>query len=78
MQNEILTAAAEAHSQRDAAQVVLSAVVESHANPRDVQVDEVKRQLVAALRVWRAHHGRQSGGGAGGQRAREFPQAVRA
>ncbi len=56
MRNQILTRASDARSPREAAQMVLDELIETHTNPRDVSLENVKRRLVDALRAWRTAH----------------------
>jgi hypothetical protein len=57
--DQILERAAAARSPRGAAQVVLASVVETHARPTDVSLEEVKCLLVDAVRAWRDRNARQ-------------------
>jgi hypothetical protein len=57
--DQILEKAALARSPRGAAQVVLASIVETHARPTDVSLEEVKCLLVDAIRAWRHRNARE-------------------
>jgi hypothetical protein len=78
MRNQIITRAANACSRSEVAHVVLSAVVETHAEPGDVQLEDVKSLLVDAVRAWRARNGVREVATAVGDFVGASPQAVHA
>ena len=78
MRNRIFTRAASAGSRREVVQIVLNAVVETHATPGDVPLDAVKWFLVHALRAWRASGGVREAATAVGDLVDAAPQAVHA
>ena len=57
MRANIVARAARAGSVREAADVVLAAVVEARAANRSISLEEVKSLLVDALRAWRQRNG---------------------
>jgi hypothetical protein len=57
--DQIVEQAAAARSPRGAAQVVLASLVEKHARPTDVSLEEAKCLLVDAVRAWRIRNSRR-------------------
>ncbi len=78
MRNRIITQAENACSRSEVAHAVLSAVVETHAEPGDVQLEDMKSLLVDAVQAWRARNGVRKVATAMSDFVGDSPQAVHA